>query len=343
VLLQAALLALCVLTLGCRQDRNARPATPPRSGGPITIDGSATLLPLVRSLADAFQRANSGVSVATSASGTGAGFQKLCAGEIDIAAASRPINAAEIQACQAQPVDFYELPVAFDSLSVVVSPHNSFASCLTPEELRTIWGPAAQNTVTRWNQVRPRFPDQALHLIGPSQGSGTFDYFTLAINGTEGSSRRDYVKEENPAALADRVAADAASIGYLGFAYYLSNKERLQLVAIDSGEGCVSPTAESVANETYRPLSRPVLIYVSAAALARPEVNALARFYLSPDNAASVQRIGYVPLPTAALLSISRHLDKNLTGAILGGRGSVVGLTPDVFGDDERVKSALVR
>jgi phosphate transport system substrate-binding protein len=151
------------------------------------------------------------------------------------------------------------------------------------------------------------------------------------------------VKEENFAALADRVAADAGSLGYLGFAYYLANKERLKLVAIDSGEGCVSPTAESVANETYRPLSRPVLIYVSAAALARPEVNALARFYVSPDNAVSVQRIGYVPLPTAALLSISRHLDKNLTGAILGGRGAVVGLTPDVFADDERVKSALVR
>jgi phosphate transport system substrate-binding protein len=343
VLFLFALLAASVLTSGCRQDERPAATVPPRTGGPITIDGSATLLPVSRALADVFQQNHSGVTVAIGTSGTGAGFQKLCAGEIDIAAASRPINAAEIQACRQRRVDFYELPVAFDSLSVVVSPRNSFAACLTVEELRNMWSPSAHGRVTSWSHVRSGFPDQRLALVGPSQGSGTFDYFTLAINGMEGSSRRDYLNEENPGALADRVAADANALGYLGFAYYLSHQERLKLVAIDSGQGCVSPSAESVTDETYQPLSRPVLIYVAAGALARPEVNALARSYLSPENAAVVQRLGYVPLPTAALLLISRHLDAKRTGTILGGRGSVVGLTPDVFADDDRVKSALVR
>lgn len=316
---------------------------PPPSSAPITIDGSATLLPVSRALADEFQNNHRGVTVAIGTSGTSAGLQKLCGGAVDIAAASRPINVAEIEACRQRRVDFYELPVAFDSLSVVVSPRNSFASCLSVEDLRTMWSPSAQGRVTSWSHVRPSFPDQPLSLLGPSQGSGTFDYFTLAVNGMEGSSRRDYVTEENPTALADRVASDANAVGYLGFAHYLSHKDRLKLVAVDGGQGCVSPSADSVIEETYQPLSRPVLIYVSASALARPEVNALARFYLSPENAAVVQRLGFVPLPTAALLLISRHLDANLTGPMLGGRGSVVGLSPDTFVDDERVKSALVR
>jgi phosphate transport system substrate-binding protein len=330
------------LTAGCRNDEAGAP-TSAASTGPIRIDGSATVLPVSRSLAQSFQRTHSGVEVTIGVSGTGAGFEKLCAGEIDIAAASRPINAAEMQPCRRNRIDFYELPIAFDSLSVVVSPRNAFASCLTVAELKRIWEPSAQGTVTRWNQVRASFPEEPLNLAGPSQGSGTFDYFTLAINGIEGSSRGDYTREEDPAAIADRVAGDANALGYLGYSYYQSNRERLELVAIDGGQGCVSASAESMVNETYQPLSRPTLIYVSARAMARSDVRALVRSYLSPDNAVSLQHMGFVPLPTASLLTIARHIDQGRTGPILGGRGSVVGLTPDVFADDERVKNALVR
>jgi phosphate transport system substrate-binding protein len=343
MVLLRGLLALSLLTPGCSQDEPAGALPPSRLSGPITIDGSETLLPVSRTLADLFEQANSGVKVSISASGTGAGFQKLCAGEIDIAAASRPINAVEIQACRLKRLDFFELPVAFDSLSVVVSPLNRFVSCLTVAELKNMWAASAQNKTTRWNQVRSSFPDQEMELVGPQQGSGTFDYFTEAINGLEGSSRNDYTKNNNVAGLVDRVAGNDLALGYLGFANYLSNKERLKLVAVDSGSGCVSPSAESVTNETYQPLSRPVFIYVAARAVNRSEVNRFARYYLSPDNAVTVQRIGYVPLPTASLLSISRHLDKNLTGTIFGGQGSVVGVTTAAFEDDDRVKSALVR
>jgi phosphate transport system substrate-binding protein len=334
---------LCALAFGCRQQPAPSLSAPATLTGQITINGSDTLLPVSRTLADAFQRRHSGVKVTVGASGTGEGFRTLCAGELDIAGASRPINAAEAQGCRLRGIEFFELPLAFDSLSVVVSPRNLFASCLTVAELRRMWEPAADGKVTRWRQVRSSFPDQTLELFGPGKGSGTFDYFTLAINGVEGSSRSDYTRSEDHAELAGRVAADPNALGYLPYAYYLSSKDRLKLVAVDGGEGCVTPSAESVAGETYQPLSRPIFIYVAAAANARPEVRALARDFLSPDNASTIQEIGYVPLPTATLLSLSRHLDRNLTGSIFGGRGSVLGVTAARFEDDDRLKNELVR
>ena len=340
-----ALVVACLTAAACRQEQGTamKAASPPIANQPIRVDGSATLLPISRALAVRFMKSKPTVTITVNGSDTASGFQKLCAGEIEIAGASRPINADEIQACRSRGETFFELPVAFDSLSVVVSSRNSFATCLTVAELKTAWDSTATASVTRWSQIRSTLPDRPVQLLGPGKRSGTFDYFTLAINGAEGSSRTDYETIEDPAQLANRIAATDDALGYLGFAYYLSNKDRLKPVAIDSGEGCVTPSADSVTDETYQPLSRPIFIYASGSAIARPDVKAFAQYYLSPDNESIVREIGYVPLPTASLLTIAGHLDKSLTGTMFGGRGSVLGVTAAAFEDDERVRNALVR
>ena len=343
----AAALALGFTSAACRS--HAAPdaggtATPP---GPLTgrvsVDGSSTVLPVSRSMAAAFQSANPGVQVAVAESGTGGGFQKLCAGGVDMIGASRPINAAETRQCEANRVEFVELPVAFDSLSVVVNHGNTFAGCLTVAELKTMWEPKAEGTVKRWNQVRSSFPDQPLTLFGPGKASGTFDYFTLAVVGTQSSSRNDATTSEDDTDLVNGIAADPNALGYFGYAYYLANKDKLKLVAIDNGKGCVVPSADTVADLSYQPLSRPLFVYAATSALARPEVNAFARSYVNPDHAGRVHDVGYVPLPAATLLSVGSRLDTRMAGSIFGGRGSVLGVTADMFQNEDRIKSALVR
>jgi phosphate transport system substrate-binding protein len=311
--------------------------------GSVTLDGSSTILPVSTAMADAFRKANPGVQVTVHESGTGGGFKKFCAGEIDIAGASRPINAAESQECEAKNIAFIELPVAFDSLSVVVNANNSFVDCLTVPELKKMWEPAAQGTVKQWSQIRSSFPAQPLALFGPGTDSGTFDYFTLAVVGTQSSSRSDYTKSEDDTVLVNGVAADPNALGYFGYAYYLSNRDKLKLVSIDNGNGCVVPSPETVTDASYQPLSRPLFIYVNTASAARAEANALARFYVAPENATRVHDVGYVPLPTVTLLTVARRLDRNVTGSIFGQRGSVVGVTADVFKEDDRTQNALVR
>jgi phosphate transport system substrate-binding protein len=276
-------------------------------------------------------------------SGTGGGFKKFCAGQIDMNGASRPITAHEMKECQANHVAFIELPFAFDSLSVVVNARNPFVECLTVGELKRMWEPGAEGTVTRWNQVRSTFPDQPLSLFGPGRESGTFDYFTLAIVGTESSSREDYTKSEDDAVLVNRVAADLNALGYFGYANYAANKATLKLVSIDNGSGCVGPSMETVAENRYQPLARPIFVYVSEAAARRPEARALARFYVAPENARFALDVGYLPLPTVTLLGVGRRLDKGLTGSAFNGRGSVIGVTADTFQDEDKVKNALVR
>jgi phosphate transport system substrate-binding protein len=214
---------------------------PPALAGSVTMDGSATVLPVSRKMADAFQQRHPGVKVAAQSSGTGGGFRKFCAGEVDVTGASRPINAAESQACLANHVEFIELPIAFDRLSVVVNAKNMFVGCLKVDELKRVWEPAADGKLTRWNQIRSEFPDRPLALFGPGKDSGTFDYFTLAVVGVESSSRSDYTKSEDDTVLVKGVAADPDALGYFGYAYYLANRDTLKLVAIDNGQGCVVP------------------------------------------------------------------------------------------------------
>ncbi len=182
-------------------------------------------------------------------------------GETDITGASRPINATEVQLCKTHNIDYFELPMAFDSLSVVVHPQNTLVNCLTVAELKSMWEPAAQGKVTHWNQVRPSFPNQPLLLYGPGRDSGTFDYFTLAIIGAEGTSRSDYTASEDDVVLVDGVASHTYGLGYFGYAYYLGNRDRLKTVAVDSGYGCVLPSPQTVADSSYQPLSRPIFIY----------------------------------------------------------------------------------
>jgi phosphate transport system substrate-binding protein len=310
-----------------------------RLSGNVTVDGSSTLLPVSKVMADRFQAANQDVHISVQESGTGGGFKKLCSGELDIADASRPINNAESQQCLAKRIEYMELPVAFDALSVVVNASNDFASCLTVDELRKMWAPAAAGQVSRWNQIRSSFPDKPLALFGPGTASGTFDYFTLAVVGTQSSSRMDYSKSEDDAVLVKGVADDPNALGYFGYGYYLANKDKLKLVSIDGGKGCVVPSAETVVDGTYQPLSRPVFIYINKTAAARPEVNAFARFYIAPESSGFVHDVGYLPLPPVTLLSVAKRLDRNVTGSIFGGRGSVIGVTAETFQDDDRSRA----
>jgi phosphate transport system substrate-binding protein len=315
--------------------------------GKVTIDGSATILPLAKAMAEAFRTNNPGVQIGVEFSGTGGGFEKFCAGQIDIADASRPINSAESAQCKARGIEYIEVPIAFDSLSVVVNARNSFADCLTIQELKSIWEPAAEGKIRQWKQVRASFPAQPLMLFGPGTASGTFDYFTLAIVGTQSSSRGDYTKSEDDTVIERGVAAEPNSLGYFGYAYYQAHKEELRLVAVDSGHGCVLPSAQTVADGTYQPLSRPLFLYVSGAAAARPEVKAFIRFNLAPDSTQYVTNVGYVPLPAAALVTQASRFDKGVTGSALGGHGSVTGVTLNAFDEDEkqrdRIRSALVQ
>ncbi len=312
-------------------------------GGPIVIDGSSTVLPVSTAIADAFRSAHPQVEMSVHASGTGSGFRRFCAGEIDIAGASRPINAAELAQCASTGVEPIELPFGFDSLAVVTNPANAFAACLTTAELRRMWEPSAEKKVTRWSQIRASFPDRPLTLLGPGTASGTFDYFTLAILGTQSRSRKDYAASEDDAVLVDGVAKDVNALAYFGYAYYAANRGKLKLVAVDDGQGCVTPSREAVADGRYLPLSRPLFIYASRKSMTRAEARAFAEFYVSPENAALVERVGYVALPPATLLSVARRLDQNVTGSIFGGRGSVLGVTAETFQDDDRLKNALVR
>jgi phosphate transport system substrate-binding protein len=338
---------LCVACDGCGGgstpgERGELGTTGPLSGR-VIVDGSSTVLPVSRAMADAFEKAHPAVQVSVQSSGTGGGFRKFCAGDTDITGASRPINRAESRTCQEHQIDFIELPVAFDSLSVVVNAQNAFASCLSVAELKTMWEPAAEGRVTRWNQIRSSFPDQALSLFGPGTDSGTFDYFTLAIVGDESKSRSDYTKSEDDTVLVNGIEGDRNALGYFGFAYYLANRDKLKLVAIDNGRGCVVPSAQTVDNHTYQPLARPMFIYVKTSSSTRPETHAFARFYLDPDNMKYVREIGYVPLTAATLTNVAQRLESSVTGSMFGARGSVLGVTADVFSEDDKVKNVLVQ
>lgn len=313
--------------------------------GAINIDGSDTVYPLSKAVAESFHQSNPAVQVTTRFSGTGGGFRKFCAGQVDIQGASRAINATEDAQCKAQHVEYIELPIAFDSLTVVVNPKNTFVECLTVQELKTIWEPAAEGKITNWQQVRSTFPSQPLTLFGPGRASGTFDYFTLAVVGTESSSRADYTKSEDYTVVEHGVESDPNALGYFGYAFYKANQERLKLVAIDSGHGCVTPSAQTVENDTYRPLSRPLLLYVSVAASTRNEIKEFVRLYLSLNGAQTVAKVGYVPLPAAALTVQHTRFEKGIVGSALGGHGSVLGVLHDWFDtdDEEKINAQLVQ
>ena len=292
----------------------------------ITADGSSTVFPITEAVAEEFQKANAGTRVTVGSSGTGGGFQKFCRNETDISNASRPIKATEIEACSKGGVDFIELPVAYDGLAIVVHPKNTWATSMTVAELKTLWEPAAQGKISRWNQIRPDWPNQEIHLFGAGVDSGTFDYFTEAIVGKEAQSRGDYTSSEDDNVIVQGVSGDVNALGYFGYAYYEQNKDKLKLVPVDDGDaangaGPIAPSPETVANGTYRPLSRPVFIYPKVKSLDRPEVKSFVEFYLD-KGPALVREVGYIPLPDNELQLVRSRFSGKKTGTMYTGTDS---------------------
>jgi phosphate transport system substrate-binding protein len=291
----------------------------------VRIDGSSTVFPVTEAVAEEFQKANKGkVRVTVGVSGTGGGFRKFCSGETDVQNASRPITRAEMELCRKNGIDYVEMPIAYDALSVVVNPKNTWLKQITVAELRAIWEPAATGKITRWNQVNPAWPDQPMALFGAGTDSGTFDYFTEAINGKSKASRTDFTASEDDNVLVQGVSRNVNGMGFFGFAYYWENRKSVRsvpVVAAGTSTG-VAPSPESVIGGTYTPLSRPIFIYVSAAALKRPEVREFAEYY-NVHATKLVTEVKYVPLPPVAYKFNLTSLAKPVLGTKFGGENKV--------------------
>ncbi len=289
----------------------------------IQIDGSSTVFPVTEAVAEEFQKAKRGaVRVTVGISGTGGGFKKFCRGETDVQDASRPILRKEMEDCKKAGIDYYELPVAYDALTVMVNPKNDWIKSMTVAELKKIWEPAAQGKITKWNQVNPAWPDAPLKLYGAGADSGTFDYFTEAVVGKSKSSRGDFTASEDDNVLVQGISNDKNALGYFGFAYYIENQAKLKAVAVDGGKGPVLPSAQTVENGTYNPLSRPIFIYVSKKSAAKPEVKEFVEFYLK-NAAPLVKEVKYVPLPASAYTTALEHFHKGKVGTVFGGEAEV--------------------
>jgi phosphate transport system substrate-binding protein len=304
-----ALLAL--LAAGCGRERPSDSATPTQTqseeeaiggfgdeglglSGRVQADGSSTVAPLVTLAAEQFRKEEPDVKVTVGVSGTGGGFERFCAGETDLSNASRAIEDEERAACEKEGIQFRELQVANDGLSVVVNPSNDWVDCLTVDQLRKIWEPGSK--VKTWKDVDPSFPDTKLELFGPGTDSGTFDYFTDAIVGEEGASRSDYSATEDDNVIVNGVSGSDGGLGYLGLSYVEQNQGKLKPLAIDAGDGCVEPSVETVQNGNYRPLSRPLFIYVTVSALEDKEQVAGFLTYLLDHERALTRKALFVPL-----------------------------------------------
>jgi len=295
----------------------------------VKVDGSSTVFPVTEAVAEDFQKAKKQkVKVTVGISGTGGGFKKFCRNETDVSNASRPILKAEMADCQKAGIEYFELPVAFDALTVVINPKNAFIKQLTVAELKKMWEPSAQRKVTRWNQVNPAWPDQPMKLFGPGADSGTFDYFTEAVVGKAKSSRGDFTASEDDNVLVQGVSRDVNGIGYFGYAYYLENKDKLKAVPIVNDKGqAVAPSMEAVLKGSYTPLARPIFIYVNAKSLAKPEVKEFVEYYMK-NGAALAREVKYVPLPDSAYRIALEHVQKGKKGTVFGGTAEV-GVTID--------------
>ncbi|HEX7114364.1 MAG TPA: PstS family phosphate ABC transporter substrate-binding protein [Steroidobacter sp.] len=297
----------------------------------IKVDGSSTVFPIAEAVAEEFQVAQRGkVRVTVGIAGTGGGFKRFCRGETDISNASRPILKEEMEACRKAGIKYMELPVAFDALTVVVNPANTWVKSLTIADLKKMWEPAAQGRITRWNQVRPEWPDEPLLLFGPGADSGTFDYFTEAVNAKAKASRGDYTASEDDNVLVQGVESNRYALGYFGFAYYVAHQKKMRAVPIVNERGqAVEPSVQAVNDGSYQPLSRPLFIYVRESAAQRPEVETFIEFYLT-EGAALAKEVGYVPLPEQAYKVALQHFKERKLGTVFGGVPEV-GVTIDAL------------
>jgi len=291
----------------------------------VKIDGSSTVYPISEAVAEEFQKAKkNAIKVTVGISGTGGGFKKFCRGDTDISDASRPILEKEMKLCAEAGIKYVELPVAFDALTVVMNTKNTWIKEIKVEELKAMWEPAAQGKITKWNQINPAWPDATFKLYGPGADSGTFDYFTDAINGKEKASRGDFTASEDDNVLVQGVSRDLNALGYFGMAYYAENKDKLKAVPIvnKGSTKAVLPSLETVMDGTYQPLARPIFIYVSAKAMERPEVQEFVQFYLK--NAAKLTKeVGYVPLAKAHYDQALKNFSTKKLGTGFGGKAEV--------------------
>jgi len=284
--------------------------------GDIQIDGSSTVFPISEAMAEEFQAANPDARVTVGVSGSGGGFEKFCGGETDISNASRAIKEEEVANCEAAGIEFIEVPIAYDGITVVTSTANDWAQCLTVEELNTTWAPEAEATVTSWSQIRPDFPDEPLALYGPGTDSGTFDYFTDEVNGEEGASRGDYTSSEDDNVVVQGVESSNGGLGYFGYAYYAENEGNLKAMEIENEDGeCIAPTLETIADGSYNPMSRPLFFYVKKEAYdTKPQVQAFVDYKLDGANGGLIEEAGYVPLPEADLAASKSRVDEGKLG-----------------------------
>lgn len=299
----------------------------------VKIDGSSTVFPVTEAVAEDFQKAKKGaIKVTVGISGTGGGFKKFCRGEIDISNASRPILKKEMDDCKAAGVEYIELPVAFDALTVVIHPKNTFLKSVSVEELKKIWEPAAQGKITRWNQVNSAWPDAPMKLFGAGADSGTFDYFTEAVVGKAKSSRGDFTASEDDNVLVQGVSRDVNALGFFGYAYYAENMDKLKAVPVveKAGKSAVLPSEATVLDGSYQPLSRPIFIYVNTKSLAKPEIREFVQFYL--QNASKLAKeVKYVPLPDRIYKAAMERVGKGQKGTVFAGHADVGVRIDDLF------------
>ncbi|OFV98337.1 MAG: hypothetical protein A3F68_04300 [Acidobacteria bacterium RIFCSPLOWO2_12_FULL_54_10] len=296
------------------------PATQPQEpglSGTVEIDGSSTVFPIAEAIAEEFQKKEPGVRVTVGVSGTGGGFKRFGVGETDISNASRPISTSEMEQAAKNGVEYIELPIAFDGLSILVHPSNDFVTSLTVAELKKIWEP--ESKVRHWSDIRSGWPAREIHLYGPGHDSGTFDYFTEAIVGKAKSSRSDFTASEDDNVLVQGISGDADALGYFGYAYYAENQGKMKLIAVDAGQGPVLPSAQTISDGTYKPLSRPLLIYVSVKAAARPEVKTFIDFALEQAGALSTE-VGFFPLTDSIYQLARQRFEKKVAGTVFGGK-----------------------
>mgnify|MGYP001767365782 CR=1 FL=1 len=294
------------------------------AAGVIEIDGSSTVYPITEAVAEEYQSQLGGARVTVGISGTGGGFKRFCRGETDLSNASRPILKEEMVLCAQAGVKYFELPVAYDAITVVVSKDNTFVDHLTVDELKKMWEPGAARKITSWKQVRDSFPDVPLKLAGPGADSGTFDYFTEAVVGTAKSSRGDYQASEDDNVIVQFVSRDKGALGYFGLAYYEENQDKLRAVPIvgKGGSAGVIPSIATVNDGSYNPLSRPIFIYVKDKSVSRPEVRQFVEFYMQQGGPLA-REVGYVDLPKAAYEQALRHFNDGKLGTVFGGTPEV--------------------
>jgi phosphate transport system substrate-binding protein len=315
LLMSVATVGLSALVSGCKSLGIWGPPDADDPMGDVSIDGSTTVYPIVQAMAEDFKAAHPEYSPAVNKSGTGSGFQKFTRSEIDVAAASRPIDATEDAELKQKGIEYIEIPIAYDGVSVVVNPKNNWVSSLTLKELRNAW--RSESAVKLWSDIRPSFPGQPITFHGPTDNHGTYEYFTEAVNGKKNDIRSDCQKDQEYNSIIQAVAGDVNSMAYVGFNYYDQNRDKVKIVSVDSGNGPVAPSAETIADGAYAPLSRPLFLYVNKRAYDRKvQVKAFVQFALSQAGETDVKESSYVVLPADLHEAILRHVQAETTGTL---------------------------